>query len=104
MLDILTLYPMSVWFKMAKSSLEGPQGVQYDVSTGADLVWTDWPFLLQIGVRFSREEDTVPYMVSQPLPWQVHSVSHSRRSSKAEEVSAHTPARTRGALFITDPP
>ncbi|KAM3615545.1 uncharacterized protein V6R79_003869 [Siganus canaliculatus] len=24
-------------------------------------------------------------MVSQPLPWQVHSVSHSRRSSKAEE-------------------
>ncbi|XP_042342199.1 uncharacterized protein LOC121942950 isoform X1 [Plectropomus leopardus] len=24
-------------------------------------------------------------MVSQPLPWQVHSVSHSRRSSKADE-------------------
>ncbi|KAM4567341.1 uncharacterized protein PAE49_010695 isoform 2-T2 [Odontesthes bonariensis] len=24
-------------------------------------------------------------MVSQPLPWQIHSVSHSRRSSKAEE-------------------
>uniref|UniRef100_A0A3B5K510 Uncharacterized protein n=1 Tax=Takifugu rubripes TaxID=31033 RepID=A0A3B5K510_TAKRU len=42
-----------------------------------------------IGVRFAREEDTVPYMVSQPLPWQVHSVSHSRKSSKAEEVSAH---------------
>ncbi|TNN01822.1 hypothetical protein fugu_011204 [Takifugu bimaculatus] len=38
-----------------------------------------------IGVRFAREEDTVPYMVSQPLPWQVHSVSHSRKSSKAEE-------------------
>lgn len=46
-------------------------------------------YVLQIGVRFAREEDTVPYMVSQPLPWQVHSVSHSRRSSKAEEVSAH---------------
>lgn len=46
-------------------------------------------FVLQIGVRFAQEEDTVPYMVSQPLPWQVHSVSHSRRSSKAEEVSAH---------------
>ncbi|AWO98992.1 Hypothetical protein SMAX5B_013345 [Scophthalmus maximus] len=38
-----------------------------------------------IGVRFAREEDPLPYMVSQPLPWQVHSVSHSRRSSKAEE-------------------
>ncbi|XP_059186641.1 uncharacterized protein LOC131969585 [Centropristis striata] len=24
-------------------------------------------------------------MVSQPLPWQVHSVSHSRRSSKVDE-------------------
>lgn len=46
-------------------------------------------FVLQIGVRFAREEDAVPYMVSQPLPWQVHSVSHSRKSSKAEEVSAH---------------
>lgn len=43
-------------------------------------------FYLQIGSHFAREEDPVPYMVSQPLPWQVHSVSHSRRSSKAEEV------------------
>ncbi|XP_075892230.1 uncharacterized protein LOC142895230 isoform X1 [Nelusetta ayraudi] len=38
-----------------------------------------------IGSHFAREEDPVPYIVSQPLPWQLHSVSHSRRSSKAEE-------------------
>ncbi|XP_054459548.1 uncharacterized protein LOC129095172 isoform X2 [Anoplopoma fimbria] len=38
-----------------------------------------------IGVRFARKQDPLPYMLSQPLPWQVHSVSHSRRSSKAEE-------------------
>ncbi|XP_065816180.1 uncharacterized protein [Labrus bergylta] len=38
-----------------------------------------------IGTRFSRQPDPLPYLVSQPLPWQVHSVSHSRRSSKAEE-------------------
>ncbi|CAJ1065441.1 uncharacterized protein LOC127361947 isoform X1 [Xyrichtys novacula] len=38
-----------------------------------------------IGTRFAREQDPLPYLVSQPLPWQVHSVSHSRRGSKAEE-------------------
>ncbi|XP_062241278.1 uncharacterized protein LOC133951384 isoform X1 [Platichthys flesus] len=38
-----------------------------------------------IGVRFARQQEPLPYMLSQPLPWQVHSVSHSRRSSKAEE-------------------
>ncbi|XP_077579528.1 uncharacterized protein LOC144200989 [Stigmatopora nigra] len=38
-----------------------------------------------IGDAFSREDEPLPYMVSQPLPWQVHSVSHSRRSSKADE-------------------
>lgn len=62
-------------------------------------------FALQIGVRFAREEDTVPYMVSQPLPWQVHSVSHSRKSSKAEEVSAHAvhiPPVPEGSLIIMD--
>lgn len=62
-------------------------------------------FVLQIGVRFAREEDMVPYMVSQPLPWQIHSVSHSRRSSKAEEVSApavHLPPAADRLLFIID--
>lgn len=54
-------------------------------------------FYLQIGSRFTRQEDPVPYMVSQPLPWQVHSVSHSRRSSKAEEVSLY---RASTPLFI----
>ncbi|XP_037553074.1 uncharacterized protein LOC119429535 [Nematolebias whitei] len=38
-----------------------------------------------IGIQFSHKREPLPYMVSQPLPWQVHSVSHSRRSSKAEE-------------------
>ncbi|KAM9732917.1 uncharacterized protein ACNS7B_015212 isoform 2-T2 [Menidia menidia] len=38
-----------------------------------------------IGARFGQQEEPLPYMVSQPLPWQIHSVSHSRRSSKAEE-------------------
>ncbi|XP_072547411.1 uncharacterized protein [Salminus brasiliensis] len=41
--------------------------------------------LPQLGVRWVRQQDALPYMVSQPLPWQVHYVSHSRRGSKAEE-------------------
>lgn len=43
----------------------------------------------QIGIQFSHKREPLPYMVSQPLPWQVHSVSHSRRSSRAEEVSGN---------------
>ncbi|KAL7849549.1 hypothetical protein SRHO_G00211720 [Serrasalmus rhombeus] len=39
----------------------------------------------QLGVRCVRQQDALPYVVSQPLPWQVHYVSHSRRGSKAEE-------------------
>ncbi|XP_061636896.1 uncharacterized protein LOC133481793 [Phyllopteryx taeniolatus] len=39
-----------------------------------------------IGEHFSRKQEPLPYMVSQPLPWQVHSVSHSRRSSKTDEL------------------
>uniref|UniRef100_A0A3B3V419 Uncharacterized protein n=2 Tax=Poecilia TaxID=8080 RepID=A0A3B3V419_9TELE len=42
-----------------------------------------------IGVRFAQKDEPLPYMVSQPLPWQVHSVSHSRRSSKAEEFDGY---------------
>uniref|UniRef100_A0A3P9QHE9 Uncharacterized protein n=1 Tax=Poecilia reticulata TaxID=8081 RepID=A0A3P9QHE9_POERE len=42
-----------------------------------------------IGVRFAQKDEPLPYMVSQPLPWQVHSVSHSRRSSKAEEFGGY---------------
>ncbi|KAK1899786.1 Calmodulin regulator protein PCP4 [Dissostichus eleginoides] len=42
-----------------------------------------------IGVRFARQEDPLPYILSQPLPWQVHSVSHSRRSSKADEFDGY---------------
>ncbi|XP_043976587.1 uncharacterized protein LOC122833228 [Gambusia affinis] len=42
-----------------------------------------------IGVRFAQKDEPLPYMVSQPLPWQVHSVSHSRRSSKAEQFEGY---------------
>lgn len=42
-----------------------------------------------IGAQFAQQEEPLPYMVSQPLPWQVHSVSHSRRSSKAEEFDGY---------------
>ncbi|XP_054599356.1 uncharacterized protein [Nothobranchius furzeri] len=38
-----------------------------------------------IGFQFARKPEPLPYMVSQPLPWQVHSVSLSRKSSRAEE-------------------
>ncbi|XP_040929228.1 uncharacterized protein LOC121202659 isoform X3 [Betta splendens] len=38
-----------------------------------------------VGVRFARQQDPPPYLVSQPLPWQVHSVSHGRKGSKADE-------------------
>lgn len=46
-------------------------------------------FCFQIGMRFAQKQEPLPYLVSQPLPWQVHSVSHSRRSSKADEVSCN---------------
>ncbi|KAM4589360.1 uncharacterized protein V3H82_003490 isoform 1-T1 [Fundulus diaphanus] len=42
-----------------------------------------------ISVRLAQQEEPLPYMISQPLPWQVHSVSHSRRSSKAEEFDGY---------------
>ncbi|KAF6736877.1 hypothetical protein FQA47_014092 [Oryzias melastigma] len=38
-----------------------------------------------IGTMFAPQEEPLRYMVSQPLPWQVQSVSHSRKSSKADE-------------------
>lgn len=36
-------------------------------------------------LQFGRKPEPLPYMVSQPLPWQVHSVSHSRKNSKVDE-------------------
>ncbi|XP_073674280.1 uncharacterized protein [Garra rufa] len=39
----------------------------------------------QLGVRWVRQQEPLPYMVSQPLPWQVHYVSHSRKGSRSEE-------------------
>lgn len=38
-----------------------------------------------ISLHFERKPEPVPYMVSQPLPWQIHSVSHSRKSSRVDE-------------------
>lgn len=57
----------------------------FDTHSATSYLDSFFPF--QIGVRFARQQDPLPYMVSQPLPWQVHSVSHSRRSSKVDEVS-----------------
>ncbi|KAL2095595.1 hypothetical protein ACEWY4_007743 [Coilia grayii] len=31
------------------------------------------------------QPDPMPYMLSQPIPWQIHSVSNSRRESRIEE-------------------
>uniref|UniRef100_A0A8C9RGA2 Uncharacterized protein n=1 Tax=Scleropages formosus TaxID=113540 RepID=A0A8C9RGA2_SCLFO len=39
----------------------------------------------QFGLRWVRQE-RLPYMVSQPMPWQVHYVSQSRRTSRTEEL------------------
>ncbi|KAG5269653.1 hypothetical protein AALO_G00204420 [Alosa alosa] len=39
----------------------------------------------QLGVRWGKEPEPLPYMLSQPIPWQIHSVSNSRRGSRAEE-------------------
>ncbi|XP_072314410.1 uncharacterized protein [Eucyclogobius newberryi] len=42
-----------------------------------------------ISFQFESKPDPLPYMVSQPLPWQIHSVSHSRKNSRAEEFNGH---------------
>ncbi|XP_057207681.1 uncharacterized protein LOC130565121 isoform X3 [Triplophysa rosa] len=39
----------------------------------------------QLGVRWICQQEPLPYMVSQPLPWQIHYVSQSRRGSRTEE-------------------
>uniref|UniRef100_A0A671KWB8 Uncharacterized protein n=1 Tax=Sinocyclocheilus anshuiensis TaxID=1608454 RepID=A0A671KWB8_9TELE len=43
--------------------------------------------VFQLGVRWVRQQKPLPYMVSQPLPWQVHYVSHSRKGSRSEEMN-----------------
>uniref|UniRef100_A0A3B4A4S0 Uncharacterized protein n=1 Tax=Periophthalmus magnuspinnatus TaxID=409849 RepID=A0A3B4A4S0_9GOBI len=44
---------------------------------------------LQISLHFERKPEPLPYMVSQPLPWQIHSVSHSRKNSRVDEVNSN---------------
>ncbi|TRY86674.1 hypothetical protein DNTS_025794 [Danionella cerebrum] len=39
----------------------------------------------QLGIQRVPQPESLPYLVSQPLPWQVHSVSHSRKGSRSEE-------------------
>ncbi|XP_042564694.1 uncharacterized protein LOC122133177 [Clupea harengus] len=39
----------------------------------------------QVGLRWGRQPAPLPYMLAQPIPWQIHSVSSSRRGSRAEE-------------------
>ncbi|XP_067307901.1 uncharacterized protein [Pseudorasbora parva] len=43
----------------------------------------------QLGVRWVRQPEPLPYVLSQPLPWQVHNVSHSRKGSRSEEYEGH---------------
>ncbi|KAI1903872.1 hypothetical protein AGOR_G00031690 [Albula goreensis] len=43
----------------------------------------------RLGVRWTRP-DAVPYMVSQPLPWQVQYVSQNRRGSRVDEADGQT--------------
>uniref|UniRef100_A0A3B3QSV3 Secreted protein n=1 Tax=Paramormyrops kingsleyae TaxID=1676925 RepID=A0A3B3QSV3_9TELE len=38
-------------------------------------------------VRGRQVKYVLPYVVSQPMPWRVHYVSQSRRSSRTDEVS-----------------
>ncbi|CAL1570490.1 unnamed protein product [Knipowitschia caucasica] len=42
-----------------------------------------------ISLQFERKPEPLPYMVSQPLPWQVHSVSHSRKNSRTDEFDGY---------------
>ena len=45
------------------------------------------PFRVQLGTSLFREEP-LPYLVYQPLPWQIQCVTQSRRSSRDSEVRA----------------
>lgn len=81
-----------MWVRKTQRNKNRPSFLHLQLSTAVALVSLHTCALLtldffhfQIGTRFAREQDPLPYLVSQPLPWQVHSVS--RRSSKAEEVS-----------------
>ncbi|KAK7882586.1 hypothetical protein WMY93_028760 [Mugilogobius chulae] len=42
-----------------------------------------------ISLQFERKPEPLPYMVSQPLPWQIHSVSHSRKNSRVDEFDGY---------------
>ncbi|XP_048837358.1 uncharacterized protein LOC125711941 isoform X3 [Brienomyrus brachyistius] len=39
----------------------------------------------QVGLSLLHP-DVLPYVVSQPMPWRVHYVSQSRRSSRTDEI------------------
>ncbi|KAM6973182.1 uncharacterized protein FYW47_003289 [Aplochiton taeniatus] len=42
-----------------------------------------------IGLRWARQPEPLPYIASQPLPWQIHFVSHSRKTSKSDDFEGH---------------
>ncbi|XP_039865579.1 uncharacterized protein LOC120720041 isoform X2 [Simochromis diagramma] len=72
--------------KTATVNEEGPKGIAIKMLiTMLTAMYMVVKVVETIGARFTREQDPLPYVVSQPLPWQVHSVSLSRRSSKADE-------------------
>lgn len=53
------------------------------------------PPCVQLGTNLFREEP-LPYLVYQPLPWQIQCVSQSRRTSRDSEVRAAGSACCRG--------
>uniref|UniRef100_A0A8C7JS35 Uncharacterized protein n=1 Tax=Oncorhynchus kisutch TaxID=8019 RepID=A0A8C7JS35_ONCKI len=65
----------------------------------------------KIGVLFARSDPPLPFLVTHPLPWQVHHVSQKRRSSATAEVSPsnipilqhHTPNTTSTPHPLTSP-
>ncbi|CDQ79703.1 unnamed protein product [Oncorhynchus mykiss] len=44
----------------------------------------------KIGVLFARSDPPLPFLVTHPLPWQVHHVSQKRRSSATAECDGQT--------------
>lgn len=82
----MDFYFCSTELKTATVNEEGPKGIVIKMLiTMLTAMYMVVKVVETIGARFTREQDPLPYVVSQPLPWQVHSVSLSRRSSKADE-------------------
>ncbi|XP_048837357.1 uncharacterized protein LOC125711941 isoform X2 [Brienomyrus brachyistius] len=61
----------------------------------------DWGNKGKVGLSLLHP-DVLPYVVSQPMPWRVHYVSQSRRSSRTDEFASMR--RNSGNGYVTDLP